>query len=151
MKNKVFLYIKIFGAVIILLQASPSNGLNPKAAKNTKLIVELSTVPEFPGGLLELQKFLKKNIIYPQMERDNNVSGIVTIMFLVDETGKVGNAEVIQRIISAPKSHSLDKEALRMVSLLPNWKPAYYGKKPVAVYYTIDIVFEIKKETDKGK
>ncbi len=97
-------------------------------------------MPEFPGGKLALRKFLAENVKYPEIAKKNKVEGTVFIKFVVDKTGKVGDA-VIQKGIS----ESIDKEALRVVKMLPPFKkPGYNNGKPVDVYFSIPITFSLK-------
>ncbi|MCD4795283.1 MAG: M56 family metallopeptidase [Bacteroidales bacterium] len=97
-------------------------------------------MPEFPGGKLALRRFLAENVKYPEIAKKNGEEGTVFIKFVVDKTGKVGDA-VIQKGISK----ILDKEALIVINLLPLFKkPGYKNGKPVDVYYSIPITFSLK-------
>jgi protein TonB len=110
-----------------------------KPAAHSKLIDRLTIKPQFPGGDTLLYKFLQKNIQYPQMERDNDIQGKVLLRFMVDTTGVVQDIKVIRAV-----SFGLDKEAMRVVKLMPKWIPAMYKNKPVAVYYMLPIAFRIQ-------
>ena len=109
-----------------------------KPLSSSRLMDRATTKAEFPGGRDMLFKFLQKNINYPQMERDNDIQGKVVLRLLVDETGEVGDIEILRHV-----SPGLDKEALRVVKALPKWKPATYNNKPVAVYYVLPVVFRL--------
>jgi TonB family protein len=110
-----------------------------KPVTHHKLIDRLTTKPEFPRGDAELYRFLQKNIQYPQMERDNNIQGKVLLRFMVDTTGAIQDIKVIGAV-----SPGLDKEAIKVVKLMPKWRPATYKNKPVAVYYMVPVAFRIQ-------
>ena len=92
--------------------------------------------PEFPGGPDSLQSFLKANLVYPDSARIHHVQGRVYVGFMVDLEGKIINP----RILSSASSE-LDKEALRVVSIMPAWKPGTAGGSPVKVQYILPIDF----------
>lgn len=93
-------------------------------------------MPEFPGGIEEMYKFLSNNINYPQPCIDNGVQGKSYIKFTVEKDGSITNLEVVK---SAHKL--LDKEAMRVINTMPNWKPGRQLNKPVRVNYTLPINF----------
>jgi TonB family protein len=110
-----------------------------KPGTHYKLIDRLTTKPAFPSGDAELYRFLQKNIQYPQMERDNNIQGKVLLRFMVDTTGAIQDIKVVRAV-----SPGLDKEAIRVVKLMPKWRPATYKNKSVAVYYMVPVAFRIQ-------
>ena len=95
--------------------------------------------PEFPGGVKALLEYLKKNIKYPAICRENNIQGRVIVTFVVNKDGSIVEPEVIKGV-----NPSLDKEALRVISQMPNWKPGYQRGKPVRVKYTVPVNFQLK-------
>ena len=111
----------------------------PKPVISSKLITQLTTQPVFAGGEIALLKFLQKNIQYPQMERDNDIQGLVSLRFMIDEHGEIKDIKLIKSC-----SRGLDKEAVRVVKMMPKWQPAMYYNKPVRVYYTLPVEFKIQ-------
>jgi len=95
-------------------------------------------MPEFPGGDEALRKHIASVVKYPEEAKKNGISGKVYITFIVDEEGKVTKAKVVRGV-----DPSLDKEALRVVSELPNWKPGKQRGKAVKVSYTVPISFAL--------
>lgn len=95
--------------------------------------------PEFDGGDLGLLKFLQYNVTYPNMERDNDIQGKVIIEFVVCEDGSVANARIKQKI-----SQGLDAEALKVVRMLPKFKPAKQNGVAVKCKYTLPVVFKLQ-------
>ena len=95
-------------------------------------------MPEFPGGPSAQMKFLSQNIVLPKAELDREYSGRCYIKFMVDSTGLIRNPEVIKGIPQCPEC---DREALRVIQLMPRWKPGKQNGKAVNVYYTIPVIF----------
>ena len=93
-------------------------------------------MPKFPGGTAALLAFVRKNLIYPEKAKTNEVEGKVIVQFVVDKDGAVSDAKVV--ISLSPET---DAEALRIVSLLPNFKPGVYNGEKVNVWYTLPITF----------
>lgn len=98
-------------------------------------------MPEFPGGQQALMEFLRQNVRYPEMERDNDVQGTVYVGFVVDKTGKVRDAQLLRGV---PKGPGLDSEALRVVRMMPDWKPGMQSGKAVHVQFTLPVKFTLK-------
>ena len=125
--------------------AGSGNGkeqVTEKAVTNTTEIYNGATVevmPEFPGGEAALMKFLQNNVVYPDRERDLEIQGKVVVGFIIDETGKVIEAKPIKEV-----SYGLDKESVRVVNLLPNFKPGMQAGRPVKVRYVLPMKYELK-------
>ena len=94
--------------------------------------------PEFPGCTAALLVYLRKNIKYPAICRENNIQGRVLVTFIVNKDGAIVEPEVVKSV-----NPSLDKEALRVISQMPNWKPGSQRGKPVRVKYTVPVNFRL--------
>ena len=94
--------------------------------------------PEVPGGTAALLEYLRKNIKYPAICRENNIQGRVLVTFIVNKDGAIVEPEVVKSV-----NPSLDKEALRVISTMPNWKPGSQRGKPVRVKYTVPVNFRL--------
>ena len=103
-----------------------------------EVFMVVEDAPEFPGGINALLEYLKKNIKYPAICRDNNIQGRVIVSFVVNKDGKIVDPEVVKGV-----NPSLDKEALRVISTMPNWKPGYQRGKPVRVKYSVPVNFRL--------
>lgn len=90
----------------------------------------------FPGGEKALKKFIADNIEYPQQAIEKDIKGRVYVHFAIDSNGKVKDVKVIKKVHPL-----LDKEALRIVNMLPNWKPATQNGRKVSMGYTIPVTF----------
>ena len=97
-------------------------------------------MPEFPGGMAALMKYLKENINYPRISRENGSQGKAFINFVVNTDGSIQDIEVL-RSSSDPY---LDKEALRVVGGMPKWNPGKQAGKAVRVRFTLPVTFRLK-------
>ena len=98
-------------------------------------------MPEFPGGMEEMMKFLQMNIQYPANAAKNNVEGRVILQFVVEKDGQIGDVKVARSV-----DPELDAEALRVVKSMPNFIPGRQDGKPVAVWYTLPISFKLQSK-----
>lgn len=94
--------------------------------------------PEFPGGQDSLMSYLRRNIKYPQMEKEQNKQGTVYISFVIHKDGTISNVKALKEVAGAP---GLTKEAIRVVNAMPIWTPGKMNGRPVNVQYTIPIRF----------
>jgi protein TonB len=109
-------------------------------AVNEEEIFEIvEDMPQFPGGMAALMKFLNSNIKYPTIAQENGVSGRVTISFVVNRDGSVVDAVVAKSV-----DPYLDKEALRVVNTMPKWKPGMQRGKAVRVKYSVPVTFRLQ-------
>jgi protein TonB len=100
------------------------------------MVVEES--PEFPGGVQALLEYLRKNIKYPPICRENGIQGRVLVSFVVNKDGAIVEPQVVKSV-----NKQLDQEALRVISTMPNWKPGKQRGKPVRVKYTVPVNFRL--------
>jgi periplasmic protein TonB len=96
-------------------------------------------MPEFPGGELALRKFIAQNVKYPAIARENDIQGKVYVRFCVTSKGTVEKVSVARGV-----DPLLDEEAVRVVKQLPKWKPGRQRGKPVNVWYTVPINFQLQ-------
>lgn len=98
-------------------------------------------MPTFNGGAPEIEfpKFIAQNLIYPEIAAENGITGRVLVQFAIDSQGKVVDATIVNDVDPA-----LAKEALRVVTSSPKWKPGFQRGKPVKVVYTFPINFMIE-------
>ena len=103
-------------------------------------------MPQFPGGVNAMMKFLSQHMKYPAIAKEMGINGRVMVQFIVNKVGKVENAKVLRGI-----GGGCDEEALRVVNLFPTWEPGENKDNKVSVYYTLPIVFSLKEETGDKK
>ncbi|MFD2719480.1 energy transducer TonB [Hymenobacter monticola] len=97
-------------------------------------------MPTYPGGEAAMYQFLAKKIVYPATANQQNLSGTVYVRFVVDEQGRIRDAEVAKGC-----GHGFDEEALRVVRLMPWWTPGRVAGRPVRVQRTLPIIFRLSK------
>ncbi len=103
------------------------------------VFIRVEEMPVFPGGDAALLKFVNSAIKYPVIAQENGISGRVVCSFVVNRDGSVVDGEIVRGV-----DPSLDKEALRVIGTMPNWKPGLQRGKPVRVKYTIPITFRLQ-------
>jgi protein TonB len=101
--------------------------------------VVVEEMPMFPGGDPALLKYIGENTIYPEIAKENNIQGRVIVRFCVTAKGGVSQVSVLKGV-----DPELDKEAIRVVTTLPPFKPGKQGGKPVPVWYMVPITFTLK-------
>ncbi len=106
--------------------------------KEEEIFQVVENQPEFPGGMAELMKFLQKNIKYPSICHEQGIQGRVIVQFVVNTDGSIVDAQVMK-----PVNPYLDKEALRVVSIMPKWKPGEQRGKKVRVRFTLRGTFRM--------
>jgi protein TonB len=104
--------------------------------KEPETIVE--EMPSFPGGEEALFGFISQNLKYPDEAAKNNISGKVIIKFAVAADGSVKRIEVLRSI-----NPLLDEEAMRVISMLPKWRPGKQNGVPVAVWFFVPVNFKL--------
>ena len=95
--------------------------------------------PEFPGGMEALYKYLAQNIKYPQLARDNNITGRVYVTFVVEKDGSIANPKVLRDI-----GGGCGQEAIRVVKSMPKWTPGKQRGKAVRVQFNLPVNFSLK-------
>ena len=93
---------------------------------------------EFPGGEEALSQFLKDHIKYPPKAAKKKIQGRVEVAFWIDKSGKVHDVKVVDSV-----DKDLDKEAVRVCKLLPDFIPATVNGEPVEVLFKLPIRFKI--------
>lgn len=95
--------------------------------------------PSFPGGMDALNRFLSENIQYPIIAQESGIQGKVIIKFVVSRTGEIMDIQIIRGVDA-----SLNREAVRVVQIMPKWIPGKQKGKPVSVYFTLPVEFSLQ-------
>lgn len=95
--------------------------------------------PEFPGGLEALNKYLAENIKYPQLAKENNITGKVYVTFVVEKNGTVANVKVLRDI-----GGGCGAEAVRVVKAMPKWKPGKQRGQAVRTQFNVPVGFYLQ-------
>ena len=118
----------------IVVEDEPEKKVEPE-----KVFRSVEQMPQFPGGDAALMKFLSSHINYPPMAAEKNVQGKVTLQFVVEKDGRVGEVNVVRSV-----DKDLDNEAIRVVKLLPKFTPGRQNGQPVRVWYTLPVSFKLQ-------
>ena len=96
--------------------------------------------PSFQGGdANQFSKWVNQRLVYPEIAKENGVQGRVTLQFTVEKDGSVTKVKVLRGV-----DPSLDKEAVRVVSMSPKWKPGKQRDRAVPVTYTFPVIFQLR-------
>ena len=96
--------------------------------------------PSFQGGdANQFSKWVNSRLVYPEIAKENGVQGRVTLQFTVEKDGTVTKVKVLRGV-----DPSLDKEAVRVVSMSPKWKPGKQRDRAVPVTYTFPVIFQLR-------
>ncbi len=139
--KKIFIILFLFFATNNVLFAQVDTNLSKK---NAVKIVEKEA--EFIGGQEAFITFLQTNLRYPKEAQKNDIQGRVMLEFVVCEDGSVCNYKVVNK-----SNKSLAEEALRVVKLIPKWKPAEVNNKAVSCYFTQPITFMLADDEPSEK
>jgi len=104
------------------------------------VFVTVEKMPEFPGGDVALLKWISEHINYPTIAAENGIQGRVACNFVVNADGSVSDVQVTK-----PLDPNLDKEAIRVLKMLPRFKPGEQRGKPVRVKYSVPVRFKLQQ------
>ena len=116
------------------LETPPVTSLAPQDS----VFQVVEEMPEFPGGMQAMMQFIASNVKYPSIAQKNGVQGRVITQFTVGKDGSITDAKVLRSV-----DPYLDKEALRVISAMPKWKPGKQDGKAVATRFTVPVVFRL--------
>ena len=126
-------------------QEGDANGVDqslietPVVAEETKPFTFVEQMPSFPGGEEALYTYLTKNIRYPEIAKENGITGTVYLKFVVKADGVISGIEVVRT-----PGGGLEQEAIRVVKTMPSWKPGKQNGKAVPVYFTLPVRFTLR-------
>jgi protein TonB len=120
----------------------PGNGADKTAdektgSAETGVLITADFMPEFPGGMEVLKRFLARNIHMPAVDPEPGSRIRVLAKFVVDEQGNISRIQTIQS-----GGASFDDEVLRVLNKMPRWKPGRQNGRNVAVYFTLPVIFQ---------
>lgn len=95
-------------------------------------------LPEYPGGMSAFMKWLTNNLKYPYIAQKNKKQGKVIVAFIINKDGSISDIKLVKGVDA-----SLDREALRVINMMPKWKPGKDNGKPCRTYFCIPVVFNL--------
>ncbi len=98
----------------------------------------VEVLPEYPGGTSAMFEFIQKNVKYPESAKEKGIEGRVFIQFVVEKDGSLSSFQVLRGV-----SEDIDAEAIRVLKMMPKWKPGMNNGEPVRVQYTMPFKFQL--------
>lgn len=126
----------LFSFILIATSFTLSAQENVKEQKDSAAIIIIEENPEFPGGMVEMYKYISKNLKYPEKAKKDKIEGKVIVTFVIETDGSISNVEVFEGI-----GGGCDEEAVRIVKKMPKWKPGKQKGKAVRVQFRLPIMF----------
>ena len=115
-----------------------ANNVQTVALQDTAVFEVVEVPPRFPGGEIELMKFISRNVKYPDDAKEAGMAGRVIVKFVIDKDGSISDATILRSVYP-----SIDAEALRVVNAMPKWNPGKVKGEPVKVKYTLPLSFSL--------
>jgi TonB family protein len=146
-KQHIITQVELMGEVSILPEPPPAiaGGITYEPLPEIEVVTNPEEVlsyaevmPEFPGGMPEMVKYLLENMIYPEEMKENGIEGRIFVQFVVTKTGSVKDVTIARGI------DGLNREAIRLVKQMPNWSPGKNNGKEVNVKMVIPIRFSLQ-------
>ena len=106
--------------------------------EDIEVIYIAEVMPYFPGGYAAMMSFLHKNMTYPLLAKEANISGTVYIEFIVEKDGSITNVVLLREI-----GGGCDEEAVRVINMMPKWSCGLQNGRPVRVKFTLPVKFSL--------
>ncbi len=136
MKTRKNVSLKVALMMLVLLFSFMTSTAQTKKNDMEYCIVEM--MPQYPGGLAAMLKYIRENIKYPEQAMKERIQGRVTVSFIIEKDGSISDVKAVRSVHPL-----LDKEAVRMVKSMPKWSPGKHNGKPVRVRYNIPVMFKL--------
>lgn len=120
-------------------EATDENAPQEGSEEDAEVANIIDVMPEFPGGMVACMKFIQSRIRYPEICRQRGIQGEVRVQFIVGTDGRISDISVVKSV-----DQQLDNLALRIVRMMPRWKPGQRKGKPTKVKFTMPVTFIIK-------
>jgi TonB family protein len=125
------------------LAAKNSGGAMEKAEtdeETSSVFISVQQMPSFPGGDAARKKYLSRKLKYPAQASENGIQGTVYVSFVVKTDGSLANIKILHGI-----GGGCDDEALRVVKLMPRWKPGHQNGKSVRTLINMPVYFKLQE------
>ena len=106
--------------------------------KDSVVLKTVEQLPEFPGGIVQFMKWLTRNLRYPSMAQSQRIQGKVVISFIINKDGSIASPTIVQSA-----DPLLDREAMRVIRMMPRWKPGLQDGKPCRTMFSIPVNFQL--------
>jgi len=102
--------------------------------------LQADVMPEYRGGLDSLMAYINSNLKYPEWEKNRKIGGTVYASFVIARSGKIKDAKIVK---SVQGSKNFDKEVLRIIKGMPDWKPGLQNGQNVDVIFNLPFIFKL--------
>lgn len=147
MKKSVFL---VYGSLVFLfcslLSIDTYSQEKDKVNEDVRTFSIVEEEASYPGGYEALMEFLAKNIQYPDKAKKMGVKGRVFATFIVETDGSISDIKIIRDI-----GYGCGEEVVRVIKLMPKWKPAKQKGKPVRLQFNLPVTFSLNNEDKQEK
>ncbi|TKC01760.1 energy transducer TonB [Pedobacter cryotolerans] len=109
------------------------------ADRQNNPLIEVDVLPEFPGGMIAVRKYIANNLQYPDEAQEEEVEGTVRAKFIVEVDGSVTNIQIETKL-----GYGCDEEVIRVLRKMPKWKPGELNGKPVRTYFRVPVTFKLQ-------
>ena len=106
--------------------------------KDSVVLRTVEKLPEFPGGIVQFMKWLTRNLRYPPTAQSQRIQGKVVISFIVNKDGSIASPTIVRSV-----DPLLDREALRVIKMMPSWKPGLQDGEPCRTMIAIPVNFQL--------
>jgi protein TonB len=130
-------FFLLIANVVLAQSGATTSDANPTLPISDSTVV-VEQMPEYPGGIPALGEFLQQNLRYPRQARKANVTGKVFASFVVGADGVLRDISIAKGI-----GYGCDEEVVRVIALMPKWKPGIQSGKAVPVRYSMPISFTL--------
>ena len=127
------------GDTVLVIEETGNGNQVVDDAADDKMYEYVEEQAEYPGGNGELTKFLVKHLVYPKKAEKMEIQGTVYVYFEIDREGKISNVKVKK----GTPSDDLNEEAVRVVKMMPNWKPGKMNGRSVKSPRIIPVKFKL--------
>jgi periplasmic protein TonB len=135
--SKLLKPLSLFAALIMVFAFSLNVNAQEKKTENSDVVFTVvENEAEFPGGVEAMNRFMAENIKYPTLAKQKNIEGKVIISFIVEKNGTLSDIRTIKDI-----GEGCGDEGVRIVKLMPKWKPAKQKGQPVRQQFLLPISF----------
>jgi hypothetical protein len=130
--------LKIFAYIIILVVFVFSGLFAQPEGEEIYTVVE--EMAEFPGGIEAMKQYIANKTTYPNNRIKTDQLRKCFIKFVVNSNGSISDIQLLKGVPGCPEC---DKEAVRVIKIMPAWKPGKMSGRPVNVYYNLPVVFNL--------
>ena len=140
LKNSAKFNVLFVFLILLLVVGFPNNvnGQTTDYVMNEEVLVWTEKMPEYPGGMIALKTFITQNVEYPEEAKKKNIEETIYVRFVVNKKGKVEQIEC-----TVGENELLINEAIRVVGLLLDFEPGTQAGKPVNVWFSFPISFQL--------